>query len=148
MLHAGFLVPFVLFSSLGLAQEPGAGAHVPDARTPERSTLAQDEDTLAPAVFEGLVLEPDGTPAEGAVVVSSAGGTAVADDSGSFRLEVGVPLDATSVQLTAVGRWRRSVASSSVSLSGTPTRVWVGPLLLSSGGCTPSWMPNQGGQPG
>ena len=26
-----------------------------------------------PVVFEGVVLEPDGTPAEGAVVVSSAG---------------------------------------------------------------------------
>jgi hypothetical protein len=149
MLHAGFLVPLLLSPSLALAQEPRAGAHVPGARNTEHSTLAQNEDSLVASLFEGFVLEPDGTPAVGSIVVSSAGGKAVTDPSGSFRLEVSVPLDAESVQLTAVGQGSKSrVASSSVALSGTPRSVWVGALLLSSGSCTPSWMPEFGGQSG
>jgi hypothetical protein len=58
--------------------------------------------------LEGFVLEPDGAPAVGAVVVSSAGGRAAADVAGHYRLEVAVPLGATSVQVTAVSRARAS----------------------------------------
>ena len=54
--------------------------------------------------FEGFVVALDGLPAEGAVVVSSAGGQAVTDAGGSFRLEAQVPLDAESIQISAIGR--------------------------------------------
>ncbi|NOT30808.1 MAG: HYR domain-containing protein [Planctomycetes bacterium] len=105
--------------------------------------VAQSGDTLVPTVFEGVVLEPDGTPAEGAVVVSSAGGKAVTDGNGSFRLEAQVPLDAASVQVTAIGRGGNSpLASSSVLLAAASGPVLVGPLLLSQGtSCSPSWLP-------
>src|SRR5262245_44981949 len=53
-----------------------------------------------PTVLEGSVLTSEGLPAEGAVVVSSAGGRAVTRTNGWFRLEVELPRDARSVQLT------------------------------------------------
>ena len=64
--------------------------------------------------LEGAVSNPDGSPAEGAVVVSSAGGKAVTDSSGWYRLETDVPVDAASVQVTAVGSAHGALASTSV----------------------------------
>ena len=100
--------------------------------------------------FEGFVLAPDGTPAEGAVVVSSAGGQAITDAGGSFRLEAQVTVEAVSVQITAVGRAGRNLsASKRVPLPAAPGPVRVGSLLLAQGGtCSPSWLPTFGGQPG
>src|SRR5262245_60199168 len=67
---------------------------------------AQSEETWDPpavtehvgagVVLEGFVLDPGGTPAQSAVVVSSAGGRAVADAAGHYRLEVEVPFEAQS----------------------------------------------------
>src|SRR5262245_7315348 len=63
-------------------------------------------------VFEGFVLAPDGGPEEGAVIVSSAGGGAVTDRNGRYRLEVDVPLEAESVEITAVGAAAGNLAAS------------------------------------
>mgnify|MGYP001363851805 CR=1 FL=1 len=150
MNHAAFLVPhgLVLLSSLGLAQESGQASAVTSTDVPSLGPDAwASESALVPVTFEGFVFEPDGAPAEGAVVVSSAGGKAVADRSGRFRLEARVPLDAESVQVTAVGRAGRNlVASTSVALNAPLAQAQVGPLLLSQGGtCSPSWLPTFGG---
>ena len=72
--------------------------------------------------FEGFVDAPDGTPAVGAVVVSSAGGQTVTDARGGFRLEAEVPVDATSVQVTAAGRAGQNLLTSQdVSLPALPS---------------------------
>ena len=100
--------------------------------------------------FEGFVGAPDGTAAEGAVVVSSAGGQAVTDALGSFRFEADLPLDATSVRITAVGRAGQNLlASEDVSLPAASAHVWVGQLQLARGStCHPGWLPTFGGEPG
>ena len=100
-------------------------------------------------VFEGFVLDPDGAPAEGAVVVSSAGGKAVADWTGHYRLEVRVPFLAESVQVTAVGRGGTNrLASQSIALSAVPGPTRVDPLVLAVGTCQPGWVPTFGPVPG
>jgi hypothetical protein len=139
LLPSSVLALSLLVPSLGLAQQPL-----------ERPCAAVAHgELLVPTVFEGIVLALDGSPAEGALVVSSAGGKAVTDRAGNFRLEVGVPLDAASLQLTAVARGARSlVASTSVALPGHPACLRVGTLLLSASSCAPSWLPTFGGQPG
>ncbi|NOT29319.1 MAG: hypothetical protein HOP15_02590, partial [Planctomycetes bacterium] len=108
------------------------------------------KNALAPTVFEGFVLEPDGDPAAGAVVVSSAGGKAVTDWSGNFRFEVCVPVEAESIQITAVAAGGTSLtASSSVLLPAPFGPVRVGPLLLAQGlPCSPRFLPTFGGEPG
>jgi HYR domain-containing protein len=100
--------------------------------------------------LEGFVLDPQGNPAEGAVVVSSAGGKAVTDVDGSYRLVLAVPLEATSVQITAVGRAGSSlVASASVGVGGIVPVQRVDPLRLALGtSCSPSWLPTFGAFPG
>ncbi len=98
--------------------------------------------------LEGLVLAPDGSPAEGAVVVSSAGGKALTDAGGRYRFEVEVPLEATSVQVTASSGAGRNL-SASVALSGATGWIRVDPLTLSLGSsCSTGWLPTFGGQPG
>ena len=61
-----------------------------------------------------------------------------------------MPLEAESVQITAVGRAGRNLlASTSVPLLAPSGPMRVGPLLLAQGGtCSPSWLPTFGGQPG
>jgi len=128
-----------------------SGLAVPLDRAHAEIAAAQTEPKQR-LVFEGVVLAPGGTPAEGAVVVSSAGGQAVADAAGGFHLEVEVPFDATNVRVTAVGKAGGNlVASVSVDLSGTPpaTPTPVGPLRLARGAtCSPSWLPMFGAVPG
>jgi hypothetical protein len=107
------------------------------------------EDLRATVAFEGIVVDADGAPAEGAVVVSSAGGEAATDRGGRYRLEIGVPLDARSVRITAVGSAGGLRASASVDLVPGSPLARVPPLELSSGGaCPPSWIPTFEGQPG
>ena len=127
-----------------------------------RATLAQEalpvaaglrvasSTSLVPIVFEGFVLEPDGAPAEGAVVVSSAGGRAVVDRNGRYRLDARVPFDARSVQITAFGvACENTSASTSVELSAAPRLAWVDPLRLTGGIiCSSRWLPTFGEQPG
>src|SRR5262245_52644964 len=116
----------------------GGATPAPQDRSPGRVAL------------EGLVLTPDGSPVEGAVVVSSAGGKAVTDVAGRYRLDVEVPPDATSVQVTALGKAGGSlVASTNVLLNGATRSARVESLSLSLvTSCSPSWQPTFGGVPG
>ena len=111
---------------------------------------AEDIEARVRIVFEGIVLDPFGAPAGDALVVSSAGGEAAADQSGKYRLAVEVPLDVRSVQITAVGGPEgKLVASTSVSLSGASRLAQVRPLQLTAGSaCQPSWLPTFGSEPG
>ena len=98
--------------------------------------------------FEGFVAASDGSPVEGALVVSSAGGKAVTDVRGWYRLETPVPAEAESVQITAVGGAAQGVASARV-VAGSSGRASVDPLFLARGGsCAPEWLPTFGAQPG
>ena len=131
----------VLTLSLGAARvaaEPAQEVHA----------LPHDE-LRVPFVFEGLVAASDGSPVEGALVVSSAGGKAVTDARGGYRLEALVPAEADCVQVTAVGGAGQGVASARVVLAGSSGRGSVDPLFLARGGsCAPEWLPTFGGRPG
>ena len=109
-----------------------------------------DTRSFLPAVFHGIVLEPDGAPAACAMVVSSAGGQAVTAFDGRYRLEVQVPLDAESVQISAVAGGSGSpMASASVGLRAASGITRVEPLVLTQATtCQPRWLPTFGGQPG
>ncbi len=102
----------------------------------------------------GNVLFPDGRPAQGAVVVSSAGGLAEVDRDGAFALEVELAEAVETLDLTAVagvseGQWtahRRVEGLGSVGAGHEPP---AGTLLLSQGqGCDAGWLPTFGGEPG
>jgi len=103
-------------------------------------------------VLEGFVLTPDGLPAEGALVLCSAGGQAVTDAAGGYRLEVDAPREAEFVELTAVRSAGGSLsASTRVALTpGTRARpLRPDPLHLMGGtSCSASWLPTFGGAPG
>ena len=131
--HSCFLISMAALAALA-PQERGARVRAGEL---ERVTI------------EGFVLAPDGSPAEGAVVVSSAGGKAVTDASGGYRLVVEVA-HATSVQLTAVGSaGGKLVASASFAPRGAGSSAPVDPLVLGLGAsCSPSWVPEFGGKPG
>src|SRR5262245_50805624 len=114
-------VSFVLFScaSAALAQELVTLG-------PEK--LERVDEAGTPVVFEGFVYTPDGSPAEGALVVTSAGGKAVVDAHGHYRIEARVPEEAQRVQVTAVGSGGRNLAASaSVGVSATSGSVAVDP---------------------
>src|SRR5512134_756881 len=114
----------------------------PQGSLPSEAARAADEHPAA-VVFEGLVLEPDGAPAEGAVVVSSAGGKALADRNGRYRLEARVPLGAERVVVTAFGAGSDTsghVTSTNTALSRSPGLVPVEPLALTFGSAgEPRW---------
>src|SRR5262245_23892155 len=138
-----FLVFVVLFQVLALAgtaraqRVPPPGAVAPGAGVPVRESV----------VFEGFVLDPDGAPAEGAVVVTSAGGRAVTDLRGRYRLEVEVSPEAGSVQVMAVDAGEADLAAStSVELGAGSGLVQVELLQLAQGlACQPRWLPTFGG---
>src|SRR5262245_5026471 len=137
------LTPAFLVALGALALGPWASAQsalAPDSVEPVRLEAAA---SFLPVVLEGRVFGPDGAPAEGAVVVSSAGGSAVADRDGCYRLEARVPPDAETVQVTAVGRTRGNpLASTRVGIYDASGLAQVGPLALVMGStCTPSWLP-------
>ena len=112
--------------------------------------IGDSRQPVAKLTLKGFVLAPDGSPAEGAVVVSSAGGKAITDAAGAYQLDVEVPLEASSLEVTAVGCAGGSlVASASVALSAAIHRTSVDPLQLARGGsCSPAWLPTFGGEPG
>jgi hypothetical protein len=93
-------------------------------------------------VFEGIVVDAQGAPVEGAIVVSGAGGKAVTDRSGSYRLEVRVPGGAERIAITAVGGTGGTLtASTSIPLAPGSLLTRVAPLELASSNCQPSWLP-------
>ena len=99
-------------------------------------------------VFEGIVFDSDGAPAEGAMVVSNAGGKAVTGRNGNYRLETEVAAGAQSIWITAVGA-AGQIASRTVELLAGQQLAWVPPLELATGtSCQPSWLPTFGSVPG
>ena len=102
--------------------------------------------TSRPTVFEGLVLDPEGAPAEGAVDVSSAGGRAVADWHGHYKLAAALHAGggfttAGGVAATRIARWDGtswSALDSEMSSGGVESMVafddGVGPPSLFAGG--------------
>jgi trimeric autotransporter adhesin len=119
-----------------------AGLLVPlaaqDEAQPERPRLL---------VLEGTVAGPDGSPGAGAVVVSSAGGQAVAGLDGSFRLALALASGADELRVTAVRTVgvRTEVASLAVDPTRAGGRLVLGVLTLSAAGtCAPDWLPTFG----
>jgi len=101
------VVASLCLAALTLGHTPFAPRTLATSPSPEHARTESVSSDESPAfTFIGFVNEADGTPAEGAIVVSSAGGQAVTGAEGSFRLEVRVPSDSESIQLTAVGRSR------------------------------------------
>ncbi len=150
-MHLGSRLSFVFLLSIG-ALTPSPWASAQTSRPDERARVAPtgNVDLRRQLELEGVVLGPDGNPVEGAVVVSSAGGKAVTDASGNYRITVEVPSEASSVQVTAVGGTGGSlVASQQVALSAVSRSVWAGALVLARGSpCPPNWLPTFGPQPG
>ena len=64
--------------------------------------IAELDDATLRQVVTGRVYLPDGSPAVGAVVVTSAGGQAVTGADGSFTLAVELPIDVECLEVTAV----------------------------------------------
>jgi hypothetical protein len=113
----------------------------------EHDPRIADAPTL-PVVLVGIVLEPSGAPAAGAVVVSSAGGKAVTGFDGRYRLEVQVPVDAESLQITAVADQNGGSLRVSTSIGLSPSSTPVEPLVLAPGtSCQPRWLPTFGSSP-
>jgi len=144
------LVSTFLAASLVLPASAGAQVLAAEAGSSPARPLAQGSAAESPVrVLEGLVLAPDGGPAAGAVVVSNAGGHAVTDATGRFRLEVAVGWEATELGITAVGAGGGELlASQRVPLSATSLCSWTGSLRLSSGTCASAWLPTFGPEPG
>ncbi len=142
----------LIASLLSLAAVSVHAAPVQDFHASGMSAAEECEraEALEPLILQGFVLEPAGPPAVGAVVVSSAGGKAVTDNLGRYRLEARVPRGAESVQLTAVSPdGRNRSAGTSVGLPAGTRFVRVAPLaLIEEATCLASWLPTFGGQPG
>ncbi|MEQ1891557.1 MAG: carboxypeptidase-like regulatory domain-containing protein [Planctomycetota bacterium] len=101
--------------------------------------------------FEGVVLDPSGLPAAGAIVVSDVGGMATSGEDGSFRLALDLPEETRELRITAVhtdGNGRHTVGNTSVTAARTVIPQRIGALNLTGGTCQPSWLPAFGGLPG
>jgi len=81
-------------ASSAVQHEP---AHVGPATSDRFRSGIESIETL----FIGRVVETDGTPSARAVVVTSAGGQAVTEEDGSFRLHVQLFPRTSSIQVTA-----------------------------------------------
>jgi hypothetical protein len=97
-------------------------------------------------VLEGLVVDAEGAPAGGAVIVTSAGGQTVAGRGGAFRLALALPGDVLELNVTAVRTVGVATQAGSrrVTIQGAWDVLAVGTLALSSGGCQPAWLPTFG----
>jgi hypothetical protein len=114
------------------------------------SPPASQEAAALVETFAGRVLLPGGEPAAGAVVVTNAGGQAVAAADGGFALAVELPREVDGVRITAVA------AAPSGSAGSFLGSVRVAPLarrgandagrivLAATVGCEPSWLPTFG----
>jgi hypothetical protein len=143
---AGQVSPKIVAEISRLADAGSAAAECAEVARSDRSDRVK-----ARAVFAGRVLFPHRASARSARVTTSAGGQASTAADGSFALEVDVPIEADSVQLTAVaGAGVGSlVASARVDslASGRITRV--GDLALAATtSCQPTWLPTFGEHPG
>ncbi len=139
---------FSFLSFLGAVVLAGAdSAQVLSPRKP--GARVAEARPFLPIVFDGFVLEPDGAPAEGAVVTSSAGGKAITDPRGRYRLEADVPHAARFVQITAAGRTDANLSASTSFELGRASGVGrVDPLQLLPDTCQLGWVPTFRDQPG
>lgn len=102
--------------------------------------------SVAPATFEGLAFRSDGSPAEGALVELSSGGSGQVGVDGSFTLTDAVPLLASSVDLTITSGSESAHRKLSV-LHFQST--WSGVLILGTAdSCTFRYKPQFGPTPG
>src|SRR5262245_42638031 len=144
-MHGLVIARSLFLVSLAFARSPSAQS-APLSGQQGRGVEVQSS---SPVVFEGLVFDSDGAPAEGAVVVSSAGGRAVVDRHGRYRLESTAPIDARSVQITVIGSGGGGgAATTRVDLSTSSGFARVDALSLALGTCQPSWLPDFAGLPG
>lgn len=152
MILLGVFLASLLPGRTLLAQDSIRVKANPEVDRANRVTSLEDvaAQELVNFTFEGSVHSPDGSAAKGAIVVSSAGGKAVTDADGSFRLEVRVAPEAREVQITAVGgAGGKLLASQQVSIATAMGPVSVpGLQLAQSNGCTSSWLPTFGPKPG
>ena len=141
---ASSLVVWGIAAGAARAQETLASADSGTVESPMESA------TSVRLIVEGSVLDPRGAPAVGVVVVTSAGGQAVVDENGSYRIEVQVPLGAESLQVTAIGSEEGSLAASTnVGIIPVSGRATVRILTLARRArCDPEWLPTFGGLPG
>src|SRR6185503_6290703 len=112
--------------------------------------LGNDAVTLRQIVY-GNVLMPDGSAAEGAVVVTSAGDEAVVGADGIFTLEVTLPLTAESLEVTAVledGRLGTLSADASIPVTLSPSPMVETLVLAPPSACHSGWVRTFGGAPG
>jgi len=138
---------WTLQASAGAQNEtrPSATGHEPGLA--EREGV--DDQTMSLSVH-GRVVDQDGVPHEGALVVSSAGGQAITDARGEYCLEAEVPLDAEGVQLTATAArsGMTQVASGWVAVTGS-SATRAGTLFLDGVVCCQAgWEPTFGPHPG
>src|SRR6185503_14497026 len=133
-------------SSSGQTGSNGSVAHRGETSVAETAADRELGVETMPIVIVGRVLGPDGRAREGVVVASSAGGRALTDARGEYRLELEVPLDADGVQVTAVAGSLR--ASTSVAVTGSGTTPSSTLLMEAGDCCTPSWVPTFGEDPG
>src|SRR5262245_41655492 len=97
---ASFVGHVVLWLPLGgvaLAQRELSSDLDPTAASEVQArndAVAGEEAPGLEVVLDGVVFEPDGSAAQGAVVVSSAGGEALTAADGSYQFQVRVPFDA------------------------------------------------------
>ncbi len=115
--------------------------------------IEEVDDATLRQVVTGRVCLPDGSPAAGAVVVTSAGGQAITSADGSFTLEVELPLDFESLEVTAVADdrtgFRSLVANTRLVPAALTSTTSVGSLALTlAPNCVPRWLPTFGAQPG
>jgi len=119
---------------------------VPSVAPPRQTDAAAETPAPLRIILEGEVLAADGTPAERVWVGSSAGGRALTDARGHYRLALDVPVEAEEVEIAAVGAGSQGSARARVAVTSGPH---LAPLALVQGtSCTPSWLPTFGGQPG
>ncbi|HEX6885236.1 MAG TPA: hypothetical protein VF530_17815 [Planctomycetota bacterium] len=95
----------------------------------------------------GIALGPHGEPAEGAVVVTSAGGRAVVGVDGTFQLALELPsgtreLDVSAARSAGATTW---IGHQRVDTTRGGDVLALDPLALAPGaGCQPAWLPTFG----
>jgi hypothetical protein len=120
--------------------------------TPVRGQLAgergaEEVGSSRSFLLQGFVETADGVPAEGALVLTSAGGQALVGPRGEFQLRLELAHEANVLQVTAArtSQGRTLVGSARVALGRVSPVLSVGTITLSStAGCQPSWLPTFG----
>lgn len=105
---------------------------------------------VRPVVLRGEVLFPDGRAAEGAAVVSTAGGLAQVGPDGTFALEIELAFGVEALELTALrsgdgSNWTARRRIEGLGSLGAGEGIPAGTLLLAqTQGCEPGWLPTIG----